>query len=167
MCLLQVGHPLVVFPPLLPHFLSLPAPKHLLHSSLLSTFLKYQLIAPHSSLVWQLFFFFFAPLLLFVEVSLFFCPDTNFHTLIQGNGRNVSVPAASCWCCTYGRNRGARGARVFLQGPRMDGWIDTGIEWLMMKRGQVDPALNGSIPAPRVNKDVLILLRKSVFFHVS
>lgn len=97
----------------------------------------------------------------------FFCPDTNFHTPIQGNGRNVSVPAASCCCCTYGHNRWARGARVFLQGPRMDGWIDTGIEWLMKKRGQVHPALNGSIPAPTVNKDVLILLRKSVFFHVS
>lgn len=168
MCLLQVGHPLVVFRPLLPHFLPLPAPKHLLHSSLLSTFLKYQLIALHSSPVWQLFSF--APLLLFCGGFTLFCPDTNFHTPIQGNGRNVSVPAASCCCCTYGRNRWARGARVFLQGPRMDGWIDTGIEWLMKKRGQVHPALNGSIPAPRVNKDVLILLRKSVFFcffHVS
>lgn len=74
------------------------------------------------------FFLFFHLSSFFVEVLLFFCPDTNFHTLIQGNGRNVSVPAASCCCCTYGHNRGARGARVFLQGPRMDGWIDTGIE---------------------------------------
>lgn len=164
MCLLQVWHALVVFAPLLPNFLSLPAPKHLLHSSLLSTYLKYQLIALHSSLVWQLFFPFFVHFsTFFVGVSPFLCPDTNFHTPIPGNVRNVSVPAASCCCCTYGRNRGAWGARVFLQGPRMDGWIDTGIEWLMKKRGRVDPPLNGSIPAPRVNNDVLILLRKSVF----
>lgn len=93
----------------------------------------------------------------------FLCPDTNLCTPIQGNVRNASVPAASCCCCTFGPDCRARG--VFLQGPRMGGWIDTDIEWLMKKRDCVDPALNGSIPAPRVNNDVLIQHRKSVFSH--
>lgn len=97
------------------------------------------------------------------RVSPFLSPDTNFHTPIQGNVRNASVPAASCCCCTNGRNCVAWGARVFLQGPWMDGWMDTDIEWLMKKWGRVDPTLNGSIPAPRVNKDVLIQQRTSAF----
>lgn len=158
----QVGCSLAIFVPPLLRFLLAPLPEA--PFPFLSPLNISKIPAHLSSFFTGLttFFFFSAPLLFF-WVSPFLCPDTNFHTTIQGNVGNASIPAASCCCCTAGRKHGARGVRVFLQGLWMDGWIDTGTEWLMKKQGCVDPTLNGSIPAPRINNDVVIWQEKSAF----
>lgn len=138
-------------------FLS-PQLKWLLASCLYFTFLLNQLASLPSSMVWQLFFCSFPS---FLPLP---CPDTNFHTQIQGNVRNVFAPAASCCCCTYDCNPRTWGVWAFIQSPWMDGWMDAGVEWLMKKWGSVGPPLQNSLHNPKTNNNMLIQQGKFSFF---
>lgn len=111
--------------------------------------------------------FFYGLTAFFLLFSFFLplpCPDTNFHTQIQGNVRNVFAPAASCCCCTYDCNPRTWGVWAFIQSPWMDGWMDAGVEWLMKKWGSVGPPLQNSLHNPKTNNNMLIQQGKFSFF---
>lgn len=90
---------------------------------LLSAFLEYQLLSLHSSPVWQLFctsplFFVFLP---------FSVPTQTFTHRFRGMSGMRPFLQHHVVVAHWAATAGPEGARVFLQGPWMDGWIDTAL----------------------------------------